>query len=157
MLHFESAGLGAESEMQFAVKNLKLRLLEVPITPRYLDSNKRNPFLHGVQVVDTILHLVIRRRPLAFLGPPGFALVCLGVTVGVSVISTIRGGHEVPLGSVVLCSTMLVIGLLLGITAVLLNSFEYFLQRMRHDIYTALDRVPMMPSEDVPPSRDESL
>lgn len=156
-LHFESGGLGMESEMQFAVGNLNLRLLEVPITARYFDSSKRNPVLHGVQVVETILHHVIRRRPLAFLGPPGLGLICVGVAVGLSVASTVRNGHEVPVGSVVLCSTLLVVGLLLGITGIILNSLEYVLQRMRHDINCAFDRIPLTRFEETPPRADEGL
>ena len=55
-----------ESETQFAVSNLDLRVVEVPITARYFDGNKRNPIVHGLPVLETILHLVVRRRPLAF-------------------------------------------------------------------------------------------
>ena len=157
LLRFESGGLGMESETQFAVSNLDLRVVEVPITARYFDGNKRNPIVHGLQVLETILHLVVRRRPLAFLGPPGLALVCCGVLVGLSVTSTIRGGHEAPLGSVVLCSTLLVVGLLLGVTGLILNSLEYFLDRMRHDIRAALDAVPLTRNEERPREIDEVL
>lgn len=157
LLHFESRGLGMESEMQFAVGSLRLRLLEVPVSARYFDRSKRNPVVHGVQVTETILHLVVRRRPLAFLGPPGLGLICLGMTVGLSVTSSVVSGHEVPLGSVVLCSTLLVVGLLLGITGLVLNSLEYVLQRMRHDIDRAFDRLPVARFEEHPSRADERL
>ncbi|HEX7023061.1 MAG TPA: glycosyltransferase family 2 protein, partial [Trueperaceae bacterium] len=84
-LSFTSQGLSVESEMQFLFGPAGMRVAEVPISVRYQDGNKRNPVVHGLQVLDALLSLVARRRPLMFISLPGLLLACLGLLLGVYV------------------------------------------------------------------------
>lgn len=137
-LHFESRGLAMESEMQFTADRCGLRMMEVPITVQYLDGSKRNPVVHGLEVLEAILGLVARRRPLAFLGFPGVVLVAVGVVVGLWVVSIVSHGHAIPLGTAILSSLLIITGFLLGMTGVILNSLEYFLTRISEEIHQTL-------------------
>jgi glycosyltransferase involved in cell wall biosynthesis len=133
-LRFNSSGLAAESEMQFLLRDSQLRTTEVSIGVQYRDGNKRNPVVHGLQVLDAILSLVARRRPLMFLGAPGITLMTLGLIVGLHVVQVVNGHHPVPLGTAVLSALFVLIGLMLGITAIILNTLEHFMRRLRGEL-----------------------
>ncbi|MCY0878500.1 MAG: glycosyltransferase family 2 protein [Firmicutes bacterium] len=133
-LRFHSQGLSVESEMQFLLKGTNLRLAEVPIHVRYLDGNKRNPVVHGLSVVDTILGLMARRRPLLFFAVPGLLLAVGGLLLGYQAFHVVRATHQIPLVSTVLGMLALVIGLLLGVTGTILNTLEHFATRVTKEI-----------------------
>jgi glycosyltransferase involved in cell wall biosynthesis len=133
-LRFASGGLALESEMQFHLKRSTLRVSEVPISVQYLDGNKRNPVFHGLRVLDTILGLVARRRPLMFIGLPGLLLMMTGFFVGLAVVNSVDHHHPVPFGTVVLSSLLIIAGLVLGVTGVILNTLEKFMSRMQDEL-----------------------
>lgn len=133
-LYFSRPGLAMESEMQFLIERSELRLLEVPISVHYLDGNKRNPVVHGLQVVDAILSLVARRRPLAFLGIPGVLLVVSGLVLGLWVVNTVNSQHVVPYGTAILCSLLITVGLVMALAGVILNTVEHLIGRVREDV-----------------------
>jgi len=57
---FHEKGLAVESEMQFLVKRNGLKLIEVPISTDYSNGLKRNPFIHGLEVLLRIISLSVR-------------------------------------------------------------------------------------------------
>lgn len=140
-MRFRTGGLAMESEMQFLLERSALRVREVPISVQYLDGNKRNPVLHGLRVVEAILTLVARRRPLLFLGLPGLGLMILGFLLGVSVIHVINHRHAVPTGTTVLSSMLIMLGLVLVVTAVILNTLEHFMVRLQQELRDSLRQV----------------
>ncbi|MCY0909970.1 MAG: hypothetical protein OWR62_16475, partial [Sulfobacillus thermotolerans] len=133
-LRFRSRGLSVESEMQFLLNGTNLRLAEVPIHVQYLDGNKRNPVAHGLSVVDTIMGLMARRRPLLFFSVPGLLLVVGGLLFGYNALHVARTTHELPILSTVLGMLSLVIGLLLGVTGTILNTLEHFAARITQEL-----------------------
>jgi glycosyltransferase involved in cell wall biosynthesis len=133
-LRFRSQGLSVESEMQFLLNGTNLRLAEVPIHVQYLDGNKRNPVTHGLSVVDTIMGLMARRRPLLFFSVPGLVLVVGGLLFGYHALHVARSTHEIPILSTVLGMLSLVIGLLLGVTGTILNTLEHFAARITQEL-----------------------
>src|SRR5919202_3956184 len=70
-LSFSQGGFSIESEMQFLVREHKLRLVEAPIKVIYAEKAKRNPVHHGMQVINGIMRLVGQIRPLLYFGLPG--------------------------------------------------------------------------------------
>ncbi|SRR5579884_476247 len=134
-LHFRSRGLAMESEMQFLIERSALRVLEVPISVQYLDGNKRNPVVHGLEVIEAILGLVVRRRPLAFLSGTGTALMVAGFCVGLYVVNTVEIRHVVLFGTAILSSLLIIVGMLLAVTGLILNSLEHFLRRIEDEIH----------------------
>ena len=63
---FSSAGFSVESEIQFIAKRERLRILEVPITARYLDRPKRSALAHGLMVANGMVRLTREYRPILY-------------------------------------------------------------------------------------------
>jgi hypothetical protein len=133
-LKFKSSGLSLESEMQFYFEKAKLRLAEVPISVKYTDGNKRNPVIHGLQVLDAMLSLVARRRPLLFISLPGLLLSTLGLLLGVYVTLHIEHTGQLLTGTAMLTVLFTIGGLLLAMSGVLLHSLGHFTGRLRDEI-----------------------
>ncbi len=141
-LRFRTPGLAVESEMQFLMGQAGLRLAEVPITVQYQDGNKRNPVSHGLQLLDAMLGMVARRRPLAFFALPGGLLLLAGLLVGLHVVNRVELGGAVPLGTAVLSSLLVLSGLLLSITGVMLNTLQRFMDGVQADVRELLRPTP---------------
>lgn len=133
-LKFRSEGLSVESEMQFQLMQKRLRVVEVPVHVQYLDGNKRNPVVHGLRVVDTIIGLVARKRPLLFFGLPGLCLAVAGLYVGLLALRLSTELHSVPVGTAMLSTLLLLFGLVLGATGTILNTMESFSSRLSEEI-----------------------
>jgi glycosyltransferase involved in cell wall biosynthesis len=139
-LHFQSTGLSVESEMQFLFKPAGMRVVEVPISVQYLDGNKRNPVVHGLQVLDAMLSMVARRRPLAFISLPGFILLFIGLLLGIRVIWLLGHTGEVAIGFSVLTALLEIGGLILGVTGILLHSMERFARLLKEELDAILEK-----------------
>ena len=129
MLEMKSRGLALESEMQFHFHDYGLRVTEVPIRVQYRDGLKRNAFVQGLQVIDAMLSLVARRRPLAFISLPGLILAVAGFLLGLRVAVRMFDTGQLMVGSAVLTALLILGGLMLGATGVLLHSMEKFMER----------------------------
>lgn len=133
-LRFRTGGLSLESEMQFLFKSSELRIVEVPISVKYLDGNKRNPVVHGLEVVEAMLRLVARRRPLLFMSLPGLASSFLGIYLGMRVSLVMQRTGELMVGTAMLTVLLIIVGLLLAMTGVMLHSIGHFVDRLREEI-----------------------
>ena len=133
-LKFRSKGLSVESEMQFLLKDSSLRLVEVPIHVRYLDGNKRNPITHGLSIIDTIMALVARRRPLLFFTVPGLTLAVVGLLFAYNAFRIVQTQHIIPAVSTIVGTLLLVTGLLFGVTGTILNTLEHFASRVTDEL-----------------------
>ena len=133
-LRFSSEGLSVESEMQFLFEPAGLRVAEAPISVQYLDGNKRNPVVHGLQVLDAVVTLVARRRPLFFLALPGIFLLLLGLLLGAQVTYTMQGTGRLMTGSAILTALLIMGGMLLGMSGIMLHSIRHFSKRMTEEL-----------------------
>jgi glycosyltransferase involved in cell wall biosynthesis len=138
ILKFRTGGLSVESEMQFLLEDAGLRVTEVPISVMYQDGNKRNPIVHGLHVLDAILSLAARRRPLAFFSLPGVVLGFIGLMFGARVYLHMQQSKELLIGTALLTTLFIIGGILLGISGVLLHTFEHLVRRLREEMYYAL-------------------
>lgn len=132
-LYFNSNGLGLESEMQFRIGEANLRVAEVPIHVAYKDGSKRNPIIQGMQIVDYVIGLVARQRPLIFFSVPGAVISIIGLLVGINVFWQLNTTGILPTASALLASVLIMGGLLLGVTGVLLSSLGIFVERIREE------------------------
>jgi hypothetical protein len=114
----------------------------VPISVRYQDGNKRNPVVHGLQVLDAMLSLVARRRPLAFVSVPGVILSCLGLLLGFLVAYEMDQTGQLMIGTAMVTVLLIVAGLLLGVTGVLLHSMGKFMDRLRDELRSLTSAIP---------------
>lgn len=140
VLRFTSQGLSVESEMQFLLEPAGLRVAEVPISVRYQDGNKRNPFVHGLQVIDAMISLVARRRPLLFFSLPGLLLALAGAGLGLRVAHVYNLSGDLAIGTAILTTLLFVVGILLGVTGVILHSMGHMVGRLSEEVHAVLER-----------------
>lgn len=137
-LRFTSDGLALESEMQFRIGVAGLRVAEVPISVRYQDGNKRNPFTHGMQVLDTMLSIVTQRRPIAYLSLPGVLLAVAGVALGLRVAAVALDSGTLMIGSAILTALLIISGLLLALSGLLLHTVKRLLDRLVEEAHATV-------------------
>jgi len=140
LLRFTSQGLSVESEMQFLLEPAGLRVVEVPISVRYQDGNKRNPFVHGLQVIDSMISLVARRRPLLFFSLPGLLLALVGAGLGLRVAHIYNFSGDLAIGTAILTTLIFTVGMLLGVTGVILHSLGHLVGRLGDEVHAVLER-----------------
>lgn len=148
-LRFSSQGLSVESEMQFLFGPAGLRIVEAPISVQYLDGNKRNPIVHGMNVLDAVLGLVARKRPLLFLVIPGMLLGVLGILLGVHVIWTFEATKTLMVGSAVLTTLLTIGGLSIALTGVMLHSVGHVASRIREELKDVIVSLAADPSAKI--------
>ena len=102
-IDFQSNGFSVESEMQFIAHELGLRLLEVPITIRYLDHPKRSVWQQGLAVLSGVLKLTGQYRPLFYFGLSGIVVMLTGLGLGVWVAERFEQTGQLATGSAILC------------------------------------------------------
>ena len=131
----QSDGFSVESEMQFMVRDHGLRTLEIPIVADYDIPLKRNPVLHGLEVLNGVIRLISQARPLLFFGVPGMALVLIGVALGYfKVVEVYNQNHELAVGFALLTAMLVLAGLLGLCVAIILHAMRaYFMEFRRRN------------------------
>jgi hypothetical protein len=123
-LLLQSTSMAAASEMQFLASDAKLRVCEVPIQVRYFGDVKRNPLGHGMDVLNGIIVLISRRRPLLFFGVPGLLLVMVALSLGFDVVQTFARVHVLLVGELIVGVALGIVGTLSLFTAIVLNALH---------------------------------
>lgn len=145
-LHFKSAGFSVEMEMQFMAQAQGLRQLEIPITARYDDPPKRNIIGYGMVVIDGLLRLTARYRPLLFFGVPSMTLLVAGVLFGALVIDIYDRVRIVAAGYALLTVLLIVLGAIGLFAAILLH----VLRGIFLDLEGEIRQIARTPSGDRP-------
>ena len=126
-LKFRSSGFSVESEMQFLVKQFDLSVAEVPISVNYDEKPKRNPFQHGLQVLNGILQLVGQHRPLFFFGVSGTVLLTIGAYLALVVVDRYNAYSQLALGTAIVSMTLIITGALTIFTGLILHTIRAYL------------------------------
>jgi hypothetical protein len=127
-----STDFTVESEMQFLARQHNLRTVETPVVVDYDVALKRNPILHGVEVLNGILKLVGQARPLLFVSFPGVVVLALGLLLGVTVVDIYGRTQELAVGYALLTVLLAVVGILALFTGITLHTMRaYFIQFSR--------------------------
>ncbi|WP_238626274.1 glycosyltransferase family 2 protein [Aggregatilinea lenta] len=122
-----NGGFSIESEMQFLVHQHGLTIAEVPVTMTYEEPAKRNPFSHGLQVLNAIITLVSQHRPLFFFGVSGMILLLIGIALGLLVIDRYNTYKTLAVGYALISILLDVAGIQTLFTGVILHSIRAFL------------------------------
>ncbi|HEY0606518.1 MAG TPA: glycosyltransferase family 2 protein [Herpetosiphonaceae bacterium] len=138
-LSFSQGGFSIESEMQFLVREHRLRVLEVPIKVIYAEPAKRNPVSHGMQVLNGILRLVGQIRPLLFFGVSGVVTLLLGMALGLHIVDIYARTHTLAIGYGLLTVMLCVIGMLLVFVGLVLHSTRGMLLELRRNMLDRLE------------------
>jgi len=123
-LSFRGTGFSVESEMQFLVKEHRLKVAEVPISVVYEEPAKRNPIGHGLAVLNGIIRLVSQGRPLFFFGAPGVILMLLGTLLSLRIIVTYQETQVLAIGYALIVLLLMTIGILAIFTGIILYSIR---------------------------------
>lgn len=127
LLTFQTSGFSLESEMQFIINQHNLRVGEVSISVVYAEPAKRNPFTHGLQVLNGILRLIGTHRPLLFFAVPGCLLLLLAVLMGGWVVHIYRQTITLAIGYALVCVLLATIGTTCISTGLILHSIRAWL------------------------------
>ena len=123
-----------ESEMILAAKELNLTIKEVPVSCRYEGiSNKstKNPVSHGFGVLNSLIWLIAEKRPMLFIGVPGFVSVIIGLFLAIRTLQmyTHTGYFSVPYTLLIAIFLILgALGMFMGLT---LNLISRLVGRIR--------------------------
>jgi glycosyltransferase involved in cell wall biosynthesis len=138
-LSFSQGGFSIESEMQFLVREHRLRVLEVPIKVIYAEPAKRNPVSHGMQVLNGILRLVGQIRPLLFFGLSGLVTLLAGLALGLHIVDIYARTQTLAIGYGLLMVMLCVIGMLLVFVGLVLHSTRGMLLELRRSMLDRID------------------
>ena len=110
-----------ESEMTRLANEHKLRFADVQINCKYGDfkTSTKNPVAHGVGVLNTVIGLIVEKRPLLYIGLPGFVTFVIGVFFGILLLQQYNQTRYFSLAYAMLVSIFMIlgaIGLFMGLT-----------------------------------------
>ena len=125
-----SKGFAIESEMQFWAREQNLRVVEAPISCLYVEESKRNPFRHGLQVLNGITELISQSRPLFFFGLSGLLIAMLGTAWWWWIVQTYYQKGELALGYALLATLLIILGVLAIFEGVTLHTLRRITDRL---------------------------
>lgn len=133
---FDSNDFSVESEMQFVIQKAGLQVVEVPISVVYEEPPKRNPFMHGLQVLKGIMQLVSRYRPLFFFGGLGIVLLMVGLGMGVYVVQIYSRIRVLAVGYALISLLFAIIGMTSLSTGITLHTIASLVKDIKKTIET---------------------
>ncbi len=113
--------MGAGSEILTQIREHELTIAEVPILTRYdlENTSSQNPLTHGIDVIDSLVWRVAGKRPLLFIGVPGFFLTVAGIYAGLLFFEAYNQTRQFSLAFALVISIFLLVGtlgLFMGLT-----------------------------------------
>jgi glycosyltransferase involved in cell wall biosynthesis len=129
-LQIKSDGFSIESEMQFWARKNNIRIKEASISCLYNEKAKRNPFKHGVEVLNGILQLISRSRPLFFFGSSGLLLTMLGTSGWWKILQIYNQTSQFALGYALVATLLLILGVLTAFEGITLHTLSRMTQSL---------------------------
>ena len=127
------SAFSVESEQLIKAHELDLNVTHADVTCKYknLDTSTKDPASHGFSVLSYVIWLVAERRPLLFIGFPGFIMVIIGLILGIQTIQYYIQSQVFLLSYAILVSFFLIIGTLAMFIGLLLNILPHMIRRAR--------------------------
>jgi len=124
-------GFNAESEELIKAHDLGLKIVNTKVACKYknLDTSTKNPASHALSVLKYIIILVAERRPLLFIGIPGFVLMITGLLMGIYTLQNYNITGVFPILQAILVSIFLVLGTLAFFIGLVLNVLPNIIKR----------------------------
>ena len=122
-----------ESEQLIKAHELGLGLVNTNVTCKYNDlknTSTKNPTSHGFSVLSYVIWLVAEKRPLLFIGLPGFASVILGLFFGILTLQYYNQTHVFLIPYAIMISIFLIIGALAMFIGLMLNVLPNILKQI---------------------------
>lgn len=125
-------GMGVSTEILIKAARSKFRITEVPITILYEgDTSTHNPISHGTSVVVSTIKYVALERPLSFYGIPGIGFLGLGLFFIAWTLQLFTESGEIITNVSLIGIGCTIIGVLLLMTASILQSMTVIIREQR--------------------------
>lgn len=109
---FHQNGMAIESEMLIDAANANLKIKEVPINVRYdVNGSTYNPFTHGISVLNSVIGLILQKRPMLFIGFPGMVTLSVGAVFCFLTLNTFNVTRTIALNYTVMFMSCTILGL----------------------------------------------
>ncbi len=122
-----------ESEQLIRAHELGLNVVNTHVSCKYknLDTSTKNPTSHGFSVLKYVLWLIAEKRPLLFIGIPGFVLVILGLVFGIYTLQYYNQSHIFIIPYAILVSIFLIVGVIGMFMGLVLNVLPNIIKRFK--------------------------
>jgi glycosyltransferase involved in cell wall biosynthesis len=129
----DGGGFSVESEQLIKAHDAGLQIGNTRVACKYngLETSTKNPTSHGMSVLSYVIWMVAEKRPLLFIGVPGFVLVLLGIFIGILTLQVYNKTHVFPISYAILVSIFLIVGVLAMFIGLMLNVLPNILKRIQ--------------------------
>ena len=115
--------MGASAELLWEAGRKGLTIKEVSIEVDYLvGGSTKGALQHGLEVIGAMIRYVETEHALLFFGVPGLVLFLVGLVTGLRVVEAYNSTSELAIGTALIASTSLLLGVLLGFTGLVLHA-----------------------------------
>ena len=115
--------MGASAEILLQARSMHLTSKEVPITCSYEgDCSTEKPVGHGLGVLISIFKYLEVKHSLLFFGVPGLVMFTVGLALGTYVYFDYIAYKVLAIGNALITVMLLVLGMLAGITGLILHA-----------------------------------
>ena len=109
---FHQNGMAIESEMLMDAANANLKIREVPINVRYdVNGSTYNPVTHGFSVLNSVIGLIMQKRPMIFIGFPGVVTLSIGAVFCILMLNTFDVTRTIALNYTIMFMACTILGL----------------------------------------------
>lgn len=132
--NLNGGAFNVESEQLIKAHELGLGVVNTNVSCKYENLKKtstKDPTSHGFSVLGYIIWLVAERRPLLFIGVPGFIMMILGLVLGILTLQYYNQTHVFLIPYAIVVSIFLIIGALAMFMGLVLNVLPSILRRAR--------------------------
>jgi len=141
-LDLQCKGFAIESALQFWAHEKNLRVVEAPISCVYAEKSKRNPWRHGLQVLNSIIYLVSQLRPLLFFGLAGLLFTLAGLAWWGWIVEKYSRSGELALGYGLLATLLIILGVLTAFQGMTLHVLRQMMLRLPNEATRSVARNP---------------
>jgi len=134
ILKLNGEAFSVESEQLIRAHELSLEVAHTDVTCKYKNlknTSTKDPISHGFSVLSYIIWLVAERRPLLFIGVPGFILAVLGIFLGILTLQNYNHTGVFPVLYALLTCIFLIIGVLAMFMGLMLNVLLHIVKQAR--------------------------
>jgi uncharacterized membrane protein YphA (DoxX/SURF4 family) len=132
-IRIHDTDMGAGSEILAQIKENNLKVHEIPIQVRYdvPSASSQNPLSHGLKVLGNLINLIGYERPMLTFGLSGAVAILLGLIFGFNAFSEYYSTSKLPYGPSFMSGIFLILGLLLVISGLILNTLVQIMKRQK--------------------------
>ena len=130
-----SRAFSVESEQLIKAHELGLKVGKTNITCKYkgLDTSTKNPTTHASSVLNYIIWMVAQRRPLLFIGVPGFIMVIFGVFMSIITLQYYNQTHVFLIPYAIIVAILLIIGAIGVFMGLVLNVLPNIINQAKEE------------------------